>query len=92
MPADWVSPAATPLLVQLCRHAVQARRVAELIERAAGNRDTRLPYYESLLKLQRAESAMISTLSGKLRINPAALRNDRGHLQHKRPVPPPWEL
>jgi hypothetical protein len=91
LPADWIGEAATPLLVQLARHVTQARRVAELIEKAAGDRGTALAYYESLLRLQRAESAAIGSLSTKLRINPAALRNDRGNLQHGRPGPAPWE-
>jgi len=93
MPADWFGSAALPLLMQLCRHSIQARRVAELVEKAAGDRETTLDYYEQLLRLQRSESAAIASLSAKLRINPASLRNDRGHLQHKRPGgPPPWEV
>lgn len=91
MPADWFSPAAVPLLVQLCRHTTQARRIAELIERAAGDRETELSYYADLLRMQRTESAAIASLSTKLRISPAALRNDRGHLQHSRPGPAPWD-
>lgn len=92
MPADWLSTASLPLLMQLCRHSIQARRLSELVEHAAGNRETELTYYASLLQLQRGESAAIGSLSSKLRLNPAALRNDRGHLQHKRPGPPPWEM
>ena len=91
MPADWISTASLPLVMQLCRHSIQARRLAELLEKLAGDPETLLDTYENLLKLQRAESAIISTLSGKLRISPSALRNDRGHLQHQSLGPAPWE-
>jgi hypothetical protein len=91
VPADWFSAAAVPLLMQLCRHCTQARRLGELLERVAGNRKTELSYYESLLRLQRAESAAIGSLSTKLRLSPSTLRNDRGHLQHSKPGPAPWE-
>src|SRR5262245_6786814 len=78
MPADWFGSASLPCLMQLCRHGIQSRRIAELIEKAAGDRATTLDDYERLLRLQRAESATIAALSAKLRINPASLRNDRG--------------
>ena len=91
MPADWISTASLPLVMQLCRHSIQARRLAELLEKLAGDPDTLMSTYENLLKLQRAESAIISTLSGKLRISPSALRNDRGHLQHQPLGRAPWE-
>lgn len=91
MPADWFGEGAVPLLVQLCRHTVQARRIAELIEQAAGNRETRLDYYDSLLRLQARETAALASLSTKLRLGPASLRNDRGHLQHQPPGRVPWE-
>jgi hypothetical protein len=92
LPADWISPAATPLLVQLCRHCVQARRIAELVEQAAGNRETVLSYYQNLLGLQARESAAITSLSTKLRLGPSSIRNNRGNLvQQAPPRRVPWE-
>src|SRR5215471_19084035 len=44
MPADWFGSASLPLLMQLCRHSIQARRVAELVEKAAGDRETTLGF------------------------------------------------
>src|SRR3954451_11513145 len=66
--ADWFTSATVPLLAQLARHIVQARRVAELIERNVGQKDTELAYYIELLKQQRAESQAIATLATKLRL------------------------
>ena len=91
MPADWFGPGATPLLVQLCRHTVQARRIAELIEKAAGNPETNLSFYQDLLALQARETAAICSLSTKLRLSPSTLRSDRGSLQHQSPGRVPWE-
>jgi hypothetical protein len=90
--ADWFGPPAVALLVQLARHTVQARRIAELIEAAVGRPETELPYYSELLKLQRAESSAIAGILTKCRLTPQSLRNDRGN--HKFSPPgrvPPWE-
>lgn len=92
-PAEWFEPASVPLLVQYARHIVQARRVAELLEKAVGKPKTRWDYYAALLKQQRAESAALASLATKLRLTPSSRRNDRGNL---RPIaapsqPPPWE-
>lgn len=90
-PADWFGPGARPALVQLCRHIVQARRIAELIEAAVGKPDTELGYYTKLLEQQRAETQAIARLGAALRLNPQSLRNDRGNAR-PRPGPAPWEL
>src|SRR5262245_25145252 len=91
MPAGWFSPAATPLLVQLCRHTVQARRIGELIERAAGDPKTELAYYQSLLAAQARETAAICSVSTKLRISVSSVRDNRGNAHHSRPNPAPWD-
>ena len=92
-PADWFDAANLPLLTQFARHVVQARRVAELLERAVGQPDTQWEYYAAMLKQQRAESAALASLATKLRLTPQSRRNDRGNV---RPIaapagPPPWE-
>lgn len=92
--AAWFSPSSTPLLVQYCRHVVQARRIAELLEKHFGHSEPGWNLYADLLKQQRAESAALAQLATKLRISPQALRNDRGHLHspaasESRPVP--WQ-
>jgi hypothetical protein len=92
-PSAWFDAANLPLLTQFARHVVQARRVAELLERAVGQPETQWEYYSALLKQQRAESAALASLATKLRLTPQSRRNDRGNV---RPVaapagPPPWE-
>src|SRR3954467_6163479 len=90
--ADWFTSATVPLLAQLARHIVQARRVAELIERNVGQKDTELGYYVELLKQQRAESQAIATLATKLRLTPQSRRTDRGNARPPEGHRPPWEI
>jgi hypothetical protein len=89
--ASWFPAGSVPLLVQLCRHVTQARRVAELIEGAVGKPETTIDYYEKLLRMQRIETGAITSLCTKLRLSPQALRNDRGNLRASPTVTPPWE-
>ena len=86
-PAEWFEPACVPLLVQYCRHVVQARRIAEVLERVVGQRETQMGFYAELLKQARAESHVLATLATKLRLTPASRRNDRGNLKRS-PRPP----
>lgn len=89
-PADWFSPSTAPLLAQFCRHVVQARRVAELIERATSDKQLRVKDYDRLLKLQERESRAIATLATKMRIAQQSTTTHRGN---KRPsaARKPWE-
>lgn len=79
MPADWFGAETLPLLSQYCRHVIQGRRVAELIEKATGNQTLSLEDYERLLRMQARESSAISSLAVKMRISHSATRNDRGN-------------
>ena len=89
-PADWFSPSTVPLLAQYCRHVVQARRIAELIEKATGDPDLALSAYDRLLKIQQRESAIIKSLATSMRISQQATTNHRGN---KKPSASrkPWE-
>lgn len=69
LPADWFTASTLPLLTQYCRHSVQARRIAELVERAAGQPDFELADYDRLLKMQQRESAALASLATKMRIS-----------------------
>lgn len=90
-PADWFSPSTVPLLAQYCRHVVHARRIAELIERATGDKDLAVTDYDRLLKMQERESRAIASLATKMRISQQATTNHRGN---KRPsaARKPWEV
>jgi len=48
-----------PLLAQLCRHIVSARRVAHLVERVANDKVLDLKDLSALLQLQAAKTASI---------------------------------
>lgn len=89
-PADWFSPSTVPLLAQYCRHIVQAKRVAELIERATGDRDLSVTDYERLLRMQANESRAIAQLATKMRISQQSTINQRGN-QNQKAARKPWE-
>jgi uncharacterized damage-inducible protein DinB len=76
LPADWFPDETLPLLRQYCRHAVQARRIAEWIEKATSdlNPKTKQPTltvkdYDRLLKMQERESRALASLATKMRIS-----------------------
>lgn len=69
LPADWVTPSTYGLLLQLCRHQVQARRVAQLIENLASGDDLSTEEFDRLLKMQERESRAIASLATKMRIS-----------------------
>jgi hypothetical protein len=89
-PADWLSPGAAPLLAQYCRHVVQAKRVAALIEQATSDVELGVKDYERLLKMQQRESVVVAHLATKMRLSQQATTNHRGN---KRPTVTrkPWE-
>lgn len=88
--ADWFTPATVPLLVQYCRHAVHARRIAELLDKSMSDPDMPVDGYRALLKMQRDESAMLATLATKMRISQQATTNHRGNTI-KTAGKKPWE-
>lgn len=92
MPADWFSPANAPLLAQYCRHCVQARRIAELVERATGEKELDPNDYDRLLRMQQRESHTIMHLAVKLRISPSQLINWRGNKKSGGAGRKPWEF
>ena len=68
MPADHFMRGNYPLLAQLCRHIVAARRVAHLVGRVANEKVLDLKDLSALLQLQAAESASITRLSRSMRL------------------------
>ncbi len=90
MPADWFDSSTVPLLSQYCRHAVQARRLAELIERATSSPDLMIEDYDRLLKMQQRESGAICSLATKMRITQQSTSNHRGN-KKTQAVRKPWE-
>src|SRR5262245_39985617 len=87
---DWFGEGTVPLLAQYCRHVVSAKRVAELIERATGDKNLSIMDYERLLGLQARESRVLASLASRMRIAQQATINHNGN---KRPVEArkPWQ-
>ena len=88
--ADWFTPSNMDLLAQYCRHVIQSRRIAELIEKATSDPQLEIRDYQRLLEMQRGESAALGMLAQKMRISPHSQTNHRGN---KNPVGKkrPWE-
>ena len=95
MPASWFTKECHPLLIQLCRHIIAARRLAQLIEQAAhGDEDFQVEYYMRLLRAQTGQTAVIASVSTKLRITPQSSYDAKvaGTAKGNAPDgPPPWE-
>lgn len=95
--ADWFTPSTKPLLAEYCRHVIRARRIAELIEKAASDLDpvTKQPTlsikdYDRLLKMAERESRALATLATKMRISQQATTNHRGNKKSSM-ARKPWE-
>ena len=70
MPAKWFTRATWPLLMQLCRHVVAARRVAQLIHKEEQSDKFDLIKWDRLLRAQERQSALVASLSTKMRLTP----------------------
>lgn len=90
-PADWFSASTRPLLAQYCRHVIQARRVAELIERATGDPDLEVRDYQRLLHMQDTETKAIALLATKMRLSQQSTTNHRGNPKRQSLMKNPWE-
>src|SRR5262245_13170770 len=90
-PADWFSASTAPLLTQYCRHCVHARRIAELLERATGDKALDPNNYDRLLRMQERESRAIVTLATKMRICQQSTTNHRGN-KRTGTAKKPWEF
>ena len=90
LPADWFRPEAIEVLVMYCRHAVTARRVADLIKRLEAQDEFDVQEYDRLLKMQEREGRALSSLATRLRITPQATRDSKSKKPNQ--VKRPWEV
>jgi hypothetical protein len=67
MPAEHFMRGNFPLLAQLCRHVVTARRIAQLLELEA-ERSRASELFFNLMRIQQAESKTINVLSRSMRL------------------------
>lgn len=68
LPADYFGREHYATLVQLCRHTVAARRIAQLIEASIAADDLHVAGYLKLLRAQELESRAITALSRTMRL------------------------
>jgi hypothetical protein len=71
MPADWFTIGNVPMLVQLCRHIVMARKIDAWIE--IDMRDGPTERMSGLLQAQARESKLISQMMTSLRMTPQSV-------------------
>ncbi|MBA4035479.1 MAG: hypothetical protein C0480_12880 [Bradyrhizobium sp.] len=92
MPAGHFMRGNYPLLAQLCRHIVSARRVAHLVEQAANEKVLDLKGLSALLQLQAAESASITRLSRSMRLTQQSIMRAETTKHHpKEETKRPWD-
>lgn len=91
LPNGYFGPDTMPLLSQYARHVVQARRIAELIERATSAPDLKIRDYARLLMIQGRETAAIASLATKMRIAQQSTRTHRGNPRDVVSGHRPWE-
>ena len=95
MPGDWFSRETWPLLVQLCRHTVAARRVAQLVHQEEQSDDFNLAYWDRLLRAQERQSALLMSLATKMRLTQQSRYGPRAAATAARDAgggPKPWEF
>lgn len=68
MPADWFPRETHEMLAQYSRHAVNARRVAQLIAAAEASDPLDIEEYDRLLKMQEREGRALSSLATRMRL------------------------
>ena len=91
MPADHFMRGNYPLLAQLCRHIVSARRVAHLVERVANEKVLDLKELSALLQLQAAESASITRLSRSMRLTQQSIMRAETTRHPTAQLARPWD-
>lgn len=94
LPADWFNRENFPLLAQYCRHVVDARRIAQLIDQECARKDMDVAAYTELLKSQRQETAALKTLAASMRLAQQAKYNAQSAAtagKRGRTVSRPWE-
>jgi hypothetical protein len=81
-----------PLLVQLCRHIVNSRRIAQLTEQCVKEKEFDRKEYGALLQLQSTESAAIMRLSRSMRLTQqSVMRADAAKHPKGKRFKNPWE-
>jgi hypothetical protein len=94
MPADWFPRETWPLLKQYCRHAIMARRAAQLIDQASARNDLDIAELKELAKMQRDETSALKAMAASMRLSQQASYSARGaggEKSRRSTVKRPWE-
>ena len=91
MPADHFMRGNYALLGQYCRHIVAARRVAQLIESAAKQREFDRKEFGILLRVQAAETGSIIRLSRSMRLTQQSVMRAETTKHPKGQMKKPWD-
>lgn len=92
MPADWFNVGSIPLLTQYVRHTIASQNLAYLIANVTSNsEEINVKEYVTLLRAQKEESGILSSLATKLRISNQSLINKRGNHNEISGKKKPWE-
>lgn len=89
MPADWFPPASHGTLIQLCRHRLRARHLAQLIDALQASDDFDVREFRDLLRSETETTRLIESCETKLRLTPQTQYDKskkRGNQGRK-----PWE-
>lgn len=90
MPADWFMRGNQALLIQLTRHLVSARRVAQMIEAISAEPEIDRREMGSLLKMQQAETLAINLLLRSMRLTQQSVAV-HAQAKHPKKIRKPWE-
>lgn len=90
LPADWFPRHTQGLLAQYCRHIVNARRIAQLVEAALKGEKIDTVAYDKLLAMQDREGRAIGALATRMRISQQSSTRVET-VKKPRQVEKPWE-
>src|SRR5690625_3965013 len=91
--ADWFPAETHPLLIQYCRHTIEARRSAQLIDQECAREELDVATYAALLRRQARETTALKSMASSMRLSQQSSRRDDNSATAKknRTVTRPWE-
>lgn len=89
MPADECTQDCFPAIIQLCRHTVNARRLADLKERCQESND--VAHALEIMRQETEQTRIILSLMTKLRLSPQS-RYDRKKIRPTAGAKKPWDF
>src|SRR5690625_694899 len=92
-PADWCPAETHPRLIQYCRHTIEARRIAQLIDQECAREELDVATYAALLRMQARETTALKSMASSMRLSQQSSRRDDNSATAKknRTVTRPWE-